>query len=408
MDACCSAAAAASRRAFTLWGSPVTWLEIVAFVLSLAMVVCNMRVNPLGLAAGDRQLAAVLRCCSGTAGSTARRACRSSSSSVAGWGWWQWLRGTRRRRRGAARAPPRRARPLARCSAALALAWPLLGLLPAPLTDTDVPWWDAFPPPAAWSASGCSAASTSRTGRSGWSSTSSASALFAYKGLWLTVLLYALFARAVGGRLARLARSWRARRAMSRGFVIAMLGAESTGKTHAGRASSPRALRASRPARRRGRRVPARVLRPRSGRTPRRDEQAGIAAEQTRRIDAAAAAHDIVVADTTRADDRRLQRARVRRPQPVRRAPCARSARCDLTLLTALDLPWEADGLQRDGPQVREPVDALLRAALARAGIAFASSRAAAPARLASALAAIDRAHAARSERDPSRRASRP
>ena len=32
-----------------------------------------------------------------------------------------------------------------------------------------------------------------------------------------------------------------------------------------------------------------------------------------------------------------------------------------LTLLTALDLPWVADGHQRDGAHVREPVDALLR-----------------------------------------------
>jgi nicotinamide riboside kinase len=39
--------------------------------------------------------------------------------------------------------------------------------------------------------------------------------------------------------------------------------------------------------------------------------------------------------------------------------------RCDLTLLTALDLPWVADGLQRDGPQVRQPVDERLRRLLA-------------------------------------------
>jgi hypothetical protein len=32
-----------------------------------------------------------------------------------------------------------------------------------------------------------------------------------------------------------------------------------------------------------------------------------------------------------------------------------------LTLLTALDLPWVADGLQRDGPQVQTPVDNILR-----------------------------------------------
>ena len=46
--------------------------------------------------------------------------------------------------------------------------------------------------------------------------------------------------------------------------------------------------------------------------------------------------------------------------------------RCyDLTLVTGLDLPWIADGLQRDGPHVREPVDALVRAALTRAGLPF-------------------------------------
>jgi hypothetical protein len=49
----------------------------------------------------------------------------------------------------------------------------------------------------------------------------------------------------------------------------------------------------------------------------------------------------------------------------------AEQRRYGLTLLTALDLPWQADGLQRDGPHVREPVDRQLRAALARAGIAF-------------------------------------
>jgi hypothetical protein len=30
-----------------------------------------------------------------------------------------------------------------------------------------------------------------------------------------------------------------------------------------------------------------------------------------------------------------------------------------------------ADGLQRDGPQVREPVDAMVRAALQKAGVAY-------------------------------------
>ena len=49
--------------AFTLWGSPVTWLEILAFGLSLAMVAANMRVKVVGwpLAIASSLLYALLR-----------------------------------------------------------------------------------------------------------------------------------------------------------------------------------------------------------------------------------------------------------------------------------------------------------------------------------------------------------
>ena len=101
------------------------------------------------------------------------------------------------------------------------------------------------------------------------------------------------------------------------------------------------------------------------GRTPRADEQMGIAREHARRIAAAAAQPDVdaVLCDTTPLmvsvysdllfDDRSLD-------------ACARACQqgFDLTLLTALDLPWVPDGLQRDGPHVRAPVDALVRARL--------------------------------------------
>ena len=40
-----------------------------------------------------------------------------------------------------------------------------------------------------------------------------------------------------------------------------------------------------------------------------------------------------------------------------------------LSLLTALDLPWVADGLQRDGAHVREPVDTALRELLQAAAL---------------------------------------
>jgi hypothetical protein len=60
-----------------------------------------------------------------------------------------------------------------------------------------------------------------------------------------------------------------------------------------------------------------------------------------------------------------------------------------LTLLTALDLPWIADGHQRDGPHVREPVDRAVRAALLRAGVAWSVVSGTGEARVASALNAI-------------------
>lgn len=175
---------------------------------------------------------------------------------------------------------------------------------------------------------------------------------------------------------------------MKRAFVVALVGAESTGKTtlagEIGETLSTRGMRVV---------VVGEALRDfciERGRTPRRDEQIVIADEQTRRIEAAAASAEVVVADTTALmiavysnyvfGDTSLY-ARVE----------AEQRRCDLTLLTALDLPWQADGLQRDGAHVREPVDALIRAALARADARFETIAGTGATRLQAALAAVDR-----------------
>src|SRR5207302_8382135 len=48
LNALLAAAAPLLANAFVVWGAPVTWLEIVAFVLSVAMVALNIRVDPLG------------------------------------------------------------------------------------------------------------------------------------------------------------------------------------------------------------------------------------------------------------------------------------------------------------------------------------------------------------------------
>jgi nicotinamide riboside kinase len=146
---------------------------------------------------------------------------------------------------------------------------------------------------------------------------------------------------------------------MTEALRVAIVGAESTGKTALAQALARRLGELS------GRRCTwvgewLRSWCEREGRTPRPDEQAAIAEHQHALIDAAAASHELVVCDTTALmtavysdmlfDDRSLL------PYAV-----AQQRRCDITLLTALDIAWVADGLQRDGPQVREPVDDRVR-----------------------------------------------
>jgi nicotinamide riboside kinase len=175
-------------------------------------------------------------------------------------------------------------------------------------------------------------------------------------------------------------------------LLVSLLGAESTGKTDLAQALVRRLERSGWLAPGGAWMVPEylREFCDRVGRTPRQDEQAHIAEEQTRRIQAALARADVVVADTTALmtavysdyvfDDRSLYE------------PAAASHRASaLTLVTALDLPWEPDGLQRDGPHVREPVDARLRAALAAHGFAYGVVAGAGEARVESAWGAVSR-----------------
>ena len=175
----------------------------------------------------------------------------------------------------------------------------------------------------------------------------------------------------------------------ARGTVVALLGAESTGKTVLAAALGNALAVEGRDAV-----VVGEYLREfcdREGRTPRRDEQSGIAAEQTCRIEAAARTHELVIADTT-ALMIAVYSDKVFGDIGLYASAIDAHRACDLTLVTALDLPWQADGLQRDGPQVREPVDAMLRAALARAGIGYSVVAGSGPARLAAALQATTHA----------------
>jgi nicotinamide mononucleotide transporter len=191
MDALIAAAKPLLAAAFTLWGSPVTWLEIVAFWLSIAMVFANMRVHPVAwpLAITSSLLYAVLFLDSRLYGEAGLQIVFAV---IGIWGWWEWLRGTDR-----AGEPLRvhRLTPRQRLLAAGATfaAWPLLGLLLKHGTNSDVPFLDALPTVG-------SLTGTFLLGRKlvenwpVWLAVNVFSTgLFAVKALWLTVLLYALF-----------------------------------------------------------------------------------------------------------------------------------------------------------------------------------------------------------------------
>lgn len=184
--------------AFVLWGAPVTWLEIAAFALALGCVVLSMLEIHWGW--GLTILSSLLY---GWLFLDSRLYGESGLQlffvAVAVWGWWQWLHG-RRRGAGASvstQAGLRIARLDARgrwlVLAAWALGWPLLALLLGRFTDTDVPWLDAFPTVG-------SVIGQVLLGRKllenwpVWVLVNLASVgLFAFKGLWLTAILYAVF-----------------------------------------------------------------------------------------------------------------------------------------------------------------------------------------------------------------------
>ena len=177
--------------AFGAGAFTATWIEAVAFVVAVASVVCNIRVDPLTwpLAIAGSLLYLLVFWHERLYGSAALQVLFAA---VAVWGWRQWLHGT------AADGAPLGvgwlgARGRWATVAAIALAWPATALVLGGATDTDVPWWDAFPTAA-------SAVNQWLVGRKRveswpvWIAVDAvALALYASRGLWLTALLYAVF-----------------------------------------------------------------------------------------------------------------------------------------------------------------------------------------------------------------------
>ena len=189
--------------AFTAWGVPVTWIEIVAFAISLWMVGCEMRVHPLAwpLAMLSSLAYALLFADSRLYGEACLQLFFVAMSL---WGWWQWQRG--HASDGGALVVHRATRRVTAMALALTLlAWPAAAWLLHRFTDSDVPWLDALPTVG-------SVLGTWLLGRKfienwvAWIAVNAFSvALFGYKHLWLTVILYAIFTGLSWAGL----RSWR-------------------------------------------------------------------------------------------------------------------------------------------------------------------------------------------------------
>ncbi len=169
-------------------------------------------------------------------------------------------------------------------------------------------------------------------------------------------------------------------------LCVAVLGAESTGKTTLAQGL---ALALQQPHRRTAW-VPEALRQwcDQHGRTPQQHEQAAILEEQHARINAAAAEHDLVVCDTTGLMTA-VYSDWVFGDSSLHPRALQLHRRMAFSLLTALDLPWVPDGHQRDGPQVREPVDTAIRKLLLDNSLPFAVVGGSGPARLRQALAAL-------------------
>ncbi|TAG47850.1 MAG: nicotinamide riboside transporter PnuC [Betaproteobacteria bacterium] len=178
--------------AFTLLGTPVTWLELIAFWLAIANIVCNVRelhwAWPLTMVAS--LLYAWLFYVSKLYGETG---VNLFFAATAIWGWWQWVFAKRGAQHESLQVIALGSRGRIYAIAAWLVLWMVLAQLLSKFTDTDVAWADAF-------VTSGSVVGTVLLGRKYvenwlvWLVVNAASvALFIHKNLLLTALLYILF-----------------------------------------------------------------------------------------------------------------------------------------------------------------------------------------------------------------------
>ncbi len=180
-----------NSSAFSVWGSPASWSELIGALLGLAMVVCNIRQIHWGW---PLAFASSVLYCGVFAGSKlfGDAALQVFFAVAALWGWLQWLRGVRPDG-SALRVQQLGAAGLGSAIAAGLALWLIFGSFLSHFTATDVPWWDGF-------TTGLSLVGQFLLGRKFienwlvWIAVNVVSVgLFVHKGLWLTVALYTVF-----------------------------------------------------------------------------------------------------------------------------------------------------------------------------------------------------------------------
>ena len=185
--------------AFTLWGLDTSWLELIAVLLAFAMIACNIIELHWGwpLAAISSVLYFFLFWSQRLYGDALLQVLFVV---LALWGWSVWLRGVEGAPLPVTRMPAHQRFTLTWMGS---LLWLSTGAVLLNFTDTDVPWWDAFP--TAFSLVGQYLLAHKRLENwAVWIGVNIVAAgLFAWKGLWLTTLLYLVFIAlsAVGWRI---------------------------------------------------------------------------------------------------------------------------------------------------------------------------------------------------------------
>jgi nicotinamide mononucleotide transporter len=197
---------------FTVLGlnMAASWGEVIGALLGIAMVLCNIRQIhwgwPLAFLSSVMYVFVFA-----DARLYAEAALQVFFALTALWGWWQWLRGSSSNG-GALRPQSLSPQVTIILIAISAAAMPAIALFLMKFTNSDVPWWDAVP-------TVLSVVATYLLGRKYtanwplWIIVNLISmGLFAYKGLWLTVMLYGVFA-------AMAVQGWRVWRAAQKATV---------------------------------------------------------------------------------------------------------------------------------------------------------------------------------------------